>query len=124
MRFGTQSDPRNLLYFRYEGFPLVSSIKALSFDYRSTAEKRRQSLVDLYKDLLDFYFAAMEILKSGSFFIGLQKSRFKQRLTQIVSSFTGNREQLNQLIDADGYARIQKIDEVQDSIKRKYLIRL
>lgn len=86
---------------------------------RNEADKKRQVLVRIYADLLDFYFGAMDILMSGSFFIGLQKSRFRQKLPEIVSSFTDNTEQLDKLINLEALALIQKIDDDQCSIKGK-----
>jgi hypothetical protein len=64
----------------------------------------------------------MDVLKGGSFFISLQKSRFKQRLPEIVSSFTDNADQLDKHLNVEALALIQKIDDGQSSIKRKYRI--
>ncbi|KAI4710566.1 hypothetical protein J4E89_005022 [Alternaria sp. Ai002NY15] len=59
----------------------------------------------------------MLILQSNSFFLGVQKSRFRQRLPEIASSFKGHTEQLDKFIIQEILALNQKIDDDQMSIK-------
>jgi CMP-N-acetylneuraminic acid synthetase len=124
MTFGIQRDLQGRSYSRYDSLSLSSYIQIVLVGYRNETNKRRQVLVRIYTDLLEFYFGAMDVLKSGSFFIGLQKSRFRQKLPEIVSSFTDNTEQLDKLINLESLVLIQKIDDDQCSIKGKYLIKM
>jgi len=80
--------------------------------------------VRIYTNLLEFYFAAMDVLQGGSFFVNLQKSRFKERLPQIVASFTANADQLDKALNMEAVNLIQKIDDEQSDLKRKYCIRV
>ncbi|KAI4688495.1 hypothetical protein J4E81_008092 [Alternaria sp. BMP 2799] len=82
------------------------------------------TLVNIYTDLLDFYFEAMLILQSDSFFLGVQKSRFRQRLPEIASSFKGHTEQLDKFLIQEILALNQKIDDDQMSIKSRSLVNL
>ncbi|KAJ8111726.1 hypothetical protein OPT61_g5747 [Boeremia exigua] len=79
-------------------------------------------LVCIYTNLLDFYFEAMDIFKDGCFFINMQKSRFKQRLPEIVSSFTDNADQLDTLLNIETLALIQEIGDEQSSTKLRMLL--
>jgi hypothetical protein len=58
-------------------------------------------------------------LANASFFISLQKSRFKERLLEIVASFTNNADMLKSLLDVEGFAIVQKIEEDQFNMNRK-----
>jgi ankyrin repeat protein len=73
-----------------------------------------QTLVHIYVDLLQFYLAALKLLKSGSFFVGLQKSQFKQDLSNIVSSFKEHTNKLHSLIYAETYIGVEQIISRQD----------
>ncbi|ORY07904.1 hypothetical protein BCR34DRAFT_489051, partial [Clohesyomyces aquaticus] len=105
-----------------EGIPIIERFDDVWDSTRSPGSLIFQVLVSIYKDLLEFYFEAMEVLKTGSFFLGLQKSRFRQKLPAIVSSFTGNTEKLDKLINLESLALIQKIDNDQSSIKVRMLL--
>lgn len=101
---------------------LVSAYDSYWLETKNDINRKLQVLVRIYTNLLDFYFEAMDVLKGKSFFISLQKSRFEQRLPEIVSSFTENADQLDKHLNVEALALIQKIDDDQSSIKRKYLI--
>jgi hypothetical protein len=64
----------------------------------------------------------MNALGNGSFFINLQKSRFKQKLPEIVAPFTNNADMLKSLLDVEGFAIVSKLDEVQFNMNRKLYI--
>jgi hypothetical protein len=63
----------------------------------------------------------MLTLQNGSFFVGVQKSRFRQRLPEIASSFKDHTGQLDKLIMQDMLAINMKVDDDQMSIKSKSL---
>ncbi|KAF2467751.1 uncharacterized protein BDR25DRAFT_169500, partial [Lindgomyces ingoldianus] len=94
-----------------ERIPIIERCDDIWDSTRSPGSLIFQVLVRIYTDLLDFYFEAMDVLNSDNFFVGLQKSRFRQRLPEIVSSFTHNTEQLDKLINLEALALIQKIDD-------------
>lgn len=85
----------------------------------SATDKKGQVLVEIYNHLIDFYFEAMHILDSGSFFGNVQKSRFKQKLSEIAASFELNTEKLNTFISQETYAGVKKIDDDQWNIESK-----
>ncbi|KAF1835029.1 hypothetical protein BDW02DRAFT_496935, partial [Decorospora gaudefroyi] len=103
-----------------KGIPIIERCNEIRDLRQSQNSLMFQVLVQIYKDLLDFYFEAMHILESDSFFVGLQKSRFRQKLPEIASSLAANTDQLDRLINVESYALIQKIDDDQSSIKSKY----
>jgi hypothetical protein len=49
----------------------------------------------LLKNHLDFYFEVTNVLNRGNLLIGLQKSDFKEKLLQIILSFTDSPGCLN-----------------------------
>jgi hypothetical protein len=66
----------------------------------------------------------MITLQSSSFFMGVQKSRFRQRLPEIASSFKDHTGQLDKLIIQDILAINMKVDDDQMSIRSKSLVEL
>jgi hypothetical protein len=64
----------------------------------------------------------MDVLGNGSFFISLQKSRFKQKLPEIVASFINVADMLKTLLDVEEFAIVQKLDEDQFNMNRKLYI--
>ena len=71
-------------------------------------------MVDIYVDLLQFYLAALKLLESGSFFLGLQKSQFKKELADIISSLKEHTAKLTGLIAAETYNDIGHIISAQE----------
>lgn len=67
-----------------------------------------QALVLVYKDLLDFYFAAAEILEHKAVAVRLSTGG-AQKLTTIVSSFCGHTQALNTQVGMEIYAIIQRL---------------
>ncbi|RAR13550.1 NACHT domain protein [Stemphylium lycopersici] len=65
-----------------------------------------------------FVTQAMQILDSGSFIGNVQKSRFKQKLSEIAALFEVNTETLNTLISQETYAGMKEINDDQWNIER------
>ena len=61
----------------------------------------------------------MDVVKGRSFFVNLQKSRFKDMLPGIVASFTANADQLDKALNMEAVNLIQKVDDEQSDLKRK-----
>jgi hypothetical protein len=80
-----------------------------------------QTLVRIYTDLIGFYFEATHILESGSFFVGVQRDRFKQKIPEFASSFADNAKRLDTLINVETYIGVQKLNDDQYSTKGKCL---
>ena len=63
----------------------------------------------MYSDLLDFYFAALRILRSRNFVPRLAMSTMKGCLSDAVSSFTKNADNLSKHISVETSAMAQAI---------------
>jgi hypothetical protein len=63
----------------------------------------------------------MHILESGSFFVGVQRDRFRQKIPELASSFADNAKRLDTLINVETYVSVQKMNDDQYSTKGKYL---
>jgi hypothetical protein len=72
-----------------------------------------QTLLSIYSDLLDFYFAAIKLLESRYFGIDLAVSAIKSSLVDPITSATKNIDALMRLIDAETLAMVNLVKENQ-----------
>ncbi|KAK1916238.1 hypothetical protein P3342_004055 [Pyrenophora teres f. teres] len=81
------------------------------WDYTRSLESPVDAiLVRIYTGLFEFYFAAMDVVKGGSFFVNLQKSHFNDSLPGIVASFTANTDQLDKALYMEGIRMLLNSD--------------
>lgn len=84
-----------------------------------TAANSSQTLVNVYKDLLQFYLKSVVMFKKSGFVIHVAMDRLKPELSGIISSFNAHADVLSKLLESETFATVQEIkDEQVDTLSK------
>lgn len=72
-----------------------------------------KALVDVYKDLLQFYLGTVALFDKSKFALGVALEWLKPQLADIISSFKTHVELLSSLLETESFASIQEIKDEQ-----------
>ncbi|KAK1254756.1 hypothetical protein MKX08_008751 [Trichoderma sp. CBMAI-0020] len=71
------------------------------------------ALVNVYKDLLQFYLKSITIFKKSEFAINVAMKLLKPEIPEIISSFNAHADVLSKLLDSETFASVQEIKNEQ-----------
>ncbi|KAL7944078.1 hypothetical protein V8C42DRAFT_358755 [Trichoderma barbatum] len=82
----------------------------------SLLERMPVALVNVYKDLLQFYFKTINLLEHSQVFMQMTLGLLKSELTEVISSFNSHANVLSQLVKLETSTACQYIKDKEDEI--------
>jgi hypothetical protein len=80
-------------------------------------------LVNVYRDLLQFYLKTLALFANNHFVLHVALSKFKPELPGIISSFNAHADALSKLLESETFASVQEIkDEQVDTLSKSRLV--
>ena len=70
-----------------------------------------KALVDVYKDLLQFYLKTVPLFEKRKFALGVALEMLRPQVADIISSFKAHAELLSSLLEFENFASIQEIKD-------------
>ena len=72
-----------------------------------------KALVDVYKDLLQFYLKTVALFEKRKFALGVALEMLRPQVADIISSFKTHAALLSSLLETESFASIQEIKDEQ-----------
>jgi hypothetical protein len=79
-----------------------------------------QALVDVFKDLLQFYLEAVALFEESRFVLTVALDLLKPSIADTVSSFKTHADQLSRLLEAETFAAVQELKDGQVEALSEY----